>query len=147
MIEIRNGMIFDFYMRLSHLVSIGVFTEGVSLIYKIDKRVLCTSKVVAANCFTFTSHLSPPSSLTSPPSLCLHPFLFTFPTLYLPSPPSPQCKLHWHKQGDYLCVKVDHWMTKSKKVTSLAMMILCMLVLIMFSCYNANRYTCYLCMQ
>jgi len=26
------------------------------------------------------------------------------------------CKMHWHKQGDYLCVKVDHWMTKSKKV-------------------------------
>ena len=27
-----------------------------------------------------------------------------------------QCKLQWHKQGDYLCVKVDHWLTKTKKV-------------------------------
>lgn len=24
-------------------------------------------------------------------------------------------KLHWHKQGDYLCVKVDHWTSKNKK--------------------------------
>jgi translation initiation factor 3 subunit B len=26
-----------------------------------------------------------------------------------------ECKLHWHKGGDYLCVKVDHYLTKSKK--------------------------------
>jgi translation initiation factor 3 subunit B len=25
------------------------------------------------------------------------------------------CKLQWHKQGDYLCVRVDHWVNKSKK--------------------------------
>lgn len=25
------------------------------------------------------------------------------------------CKLQWHKQGTFLCVKVDHWLNKSKK--------------------------------
>ena len=35
-------------------------------------------------------------------------------SLSLPLP--HQFKLHWHKQGDYLCVKVDHWTSKNKKV-------------------------------
>ena len=27
-----------------------------------------------------------------------------------------QCRMQWHKQGDYLCVKINLWATKSKKV-------------------------------
>ena len=27
-----------------------------------------------------------------------------------------QCRMQWHKQGDYLCVKINRWATKSKKV-------------------------------
>ena len=26
-----------------------------------------------------------------------------------------QCRLHWHKQGNYLCVRVDHYITKKVK--------------------------------
>ena len=144
MIEIRNGMIFDFYMRLSHIVSIAVFTE-------LDSQNRQEGAVHVKSC----SRTASLSLLISLHHLLLLPLPLSvsipFYSRFLPSifrlPPLPQCKLHWHKQGDYLCVKVDHWMTKSKKVTSLAMMILCMLVLIMFGCYNANRYTCYLCVQ
>ena len=30
---------------------------------------------------------------------------------------SLQCKLHWHKKGDYLCARVDRYTNKSRKVT------------------------------
>ena len=92
MIEIRNGMIFDFYTRLSHIVSIAVFTELDSQNRQEGAVHVksCSSKLLHFHSSSLSTIFSYFPSLSLSPSLSIH---VSYPLSSVSPPPPVQVAL------------------------------------------------------